>query len=279
MMKRMIAVGTMCAGIALGLSAVAQNATSGGDQDGFPPARMGQGPGQGQGARRGGATRGTVTAVSGMNVTMKTPAGETMTVIATDNTRVTRDGQPGSLAAIQPGDEVVAMGIADVPNHAVHAMMVMDVSAAQVAKTKADMGRTYIIGRVTGIDDTKITVMRPDKITQTIQLDDSTSIHRGGRMNAQALAALGIDASALGAMGGGGGMGGGGRRGANGAAGAPPASDAGEAITLADIKVGESIGGTGSLKGGVFVPQDLRVQDRPAGGRRGANGDAAAPPQ
>ena len=91
--------------------ASAQNATSGGDQQSQPDAQMRRGAG-GQGGRRGGGIRGTVTSVSGSNVTLKTEAGETWTVISTDNTRVRRDGQPGTAGAIQNGDEVCRHGYA-----------------------------------------------------------------------------------------------------------------------------------------------------------------------
>lgn len=44
----------------------------------------------------------------------------------------------------------------------------------------------------------------------------------------------------------------------------------GESITLADIQVGEYVRGTGSVKGGTFVPVELVVMER--GPRR--DGDA-----
>ena len=195
----------------------AQNATTGGDQQPQADVQTRRGPGGGGanggpgGGRRGGGIRGTVTSVNGSNVVLKTEAGETWTVISTDNTRVRRDNQPGTVATIQAGDEVVAMGMPDADKHEVHAMMLMDVSAAEVAKAKANLGKTYIVGRITAINDTQLTVMRSDRVSQVITLDESTSLHRGGRMNAQAMAAAGLD---MGAMGGGMGAGeGGGRRG------------------------------------------------------------------
>ncbi len=231
------------------------------------------------GGRRGGGVRGTVTAVSGSNVVLKTEAGETWTVISTDNTRVRRDSQPGTIAAIQAGDEVVAMGMPDADKHEVHAMMLMDVSAAEVAKARANMGKTYIVGRITAINDTQLTVMRSDRVSQVITLDESTSLHRGGRMNAQAMAAAGLDMGAMGGGMGADGSGGGRRGGANADA---AGNDAGEAITLADVKVGDNVAGTGAVKGGSFVPADLRVMERRIGGvggaRRGPGSDGVADP-
>ena len=280
----------LCSALIAGtsLSLYAQNATSGGDQQSQPDAQAGRRSGSQRGARRGGGVRGTVTGVSGTNVTLKTEQGESWTVVSTDNTRVRRDGQPGTVSAIQAGDEVMAVGMPDPDKHEVHAMMLVDVSAAQVAKAKANLGKTYIAGRITAINDTQVTIMRSDRVPQTISLDETTSLHKGGRMSPEAMAAAGLNIEALGGgmgmgggvgMGPGGGMGpgaGGRRRAANADA---PTVDLGEAITLADVKVGDAVVGIGSVKGGSFVPTDLRVQERPAGGpgggRRGMdNGDA-----
>ena len=263
------------------LSAHAQNATSGGDQQAQPGAQQRNGGG----GRRGGGVRGTVTGVSGGSVMLKTEQGEAWTIISTDNTRVRRDGQPGTVAAIHAGDEVMAFGVPDADKHEVHAMMLVDVSAAEVAKAKANLGKTYIVGRITAINETQLTIMRSDRVAQTISLDETTSLHKGGRMSPEAMAAAGLNLEALGGGAGGGGFGGGmggggaaagggGRRAANADAAAP---NPGEAITLADVKVGDSVVGIGSVKGGSFVPTDLRVQERLAGGgaRRGmGNGDA-----
>lgn len=251
---------------------LAQNATSGGDQQSQPDAQMRRGQGGAPGGRRGGGIRGTVTAVSGTTVTLKTEQGETWSVISTDNTRVRRDGQPGTVSGVQAGDEVMAMGMPDADKHEVHALMLMDVSAAEVAKAKANLGKTYIVGRITAINDTQLTIMRSDRVSQVILLDESTSLHRGGRINAQAMAAAGLD---MGMTGGGMGMGGGGRRG-NGAGADASANDTGEAITLADVKVGDTVAGTGAMKGSSFVPTDLHVMERRIGGVGRAG---AAPPQ
>lgn len=264
----------------------AQNATTGGDQQPQPDAQTGAqtgaqrgGPG---GGRRGGGVRGTVVTVSGGNISVKDEAGTTWTVITTDNTRIMRSQQVTPLSSVQTGDELMAMGVPDADKHELHAMMVMDVSAADVAKARADMGKTYIVGRVTAIDDTKVTVLRTDKVSQTITLDETTSLHKGGRMNPDAMRAMGMGAGMTG-----GGMGmGSGRRGGQDGAGTPP-PEAGEAITLADVKIGDSVIGIGAIKGGSFVPTDLRVQQRPEGGgpggpRRGpgsTDAPPAAPPQ
>jgi len=242
-------------------------------------AQMGQGGtggGGGQGRRGGGgfgggqAVQGTVTAATGGKVTIQTDAGDSYTVTVTGDTRIMRDRQPIKAADVKVGDSVSAVGAVDASAKTVAATMVMDVDAETVKKAKEDMGKTYITGKITAIDadNLKLTVMRTDTVSQVIQVDEGTSFQRGAR---------GITVPSMGGgmgMGGGRGMGGG-----NGAAAAPPPP---ESITLADIKVGDTVVATGGLKGGVFVPAKMGVSEPGAAGggrRRGAaaDGQTAAP--
>ncbi len=243
-----------------------------------PPQQAGQ---RGPGANRGRGIRGTVVATAGPNVTVKTDTGETWTVVSTDNTRINIDRQPVKVADLKAGDEVMAMGVPDADKHEIHAMFIAGASAAQVAKLKADLGKTYIAGKVTAINDTKITVLRPDKVSQTIALDDSSSLKRGGRLPAEF--------TTLGVGGGFGGNGGGGGRRANGGGGQggqpnetsggnPNSASDGESITLADVKVGDNLAGLGSLKAGTFVPTELHVNTPRPRGQRPDGAPAGAPP-
>jgi len=192
---------------------------------------------------------GEVTAVSGATLTVKTEDNGLMQIVTTENTRVMKGrGVTVKVADLKVGDGVTAAGILDAPNKTLHAAIVFAMDAAQVKEMKENLGKTYIVGRVTAIDldDAKMTVERPDHVAQTIGFDETTSFKKGGR---------GIRMG--GAAGGGAGAAG---------------ETSGESITLADIKVGESVRGTGSVKGGVFVPVELVVMER---GPRGA-GDAAS---
>jgi hypothetical protein len=234
-------------------------------------ARQGRG-GQFAGMQR---TAGEVTAVAGATITIRTETGATMQVVTTDNTRVMKgnggggSGQPSAAAIkvseLKPGDGLTAMGNLDAPNKTLHAALVIAVDAAQIKAAKANWGKTYIAGKVTAIDmdNARMTVQRPDTGTQaTIGFDETTSFKRG-RAN--------LNLEMFGGEEGGGGFGGGGRRGG---AGAPQA----ESITLADIKVGDTVAGQGTVKAGVFVPGELTVATPGQGRRRGAApADGASP--
>jgi hypothetical protein len=205
---------------------------------------------------------GEVTAVDGANITVKSEDGATMHIVTTDNTRVMKGrGVTVKVADLKVGDGVMALGNMDAPNKTLHAAMVMATDAAQIKAMRDNLGKTYIAGKVTAIDldNAKMTVERPDKVSQTIGFDESTSFRRGGR-----------GGMAMNGMMGGGGMGGR-------AEGAPGGEEGGESITLADVKVGDNVRGTGTLKAGVFVPGQLVVVPPPAGGRR-RGGEGAPPP-
>jgi len=191
---------------------------------------------------------GEVSAVSGSTLTVKTEDGASMQILTTDNTRVMKGrGVTVKVADLKPGDGVTAAGNLDAPNKTLHAAIVFAVDAADVKKLKDNLGKTYITGKVTAIDldNAKMTLERPDHVVQTIGFDETTSFKRGRGMRSGVM-----------------GMG----------AGAGPAdsagADSGESITLADIKVGDNVGGQGSVKNGTFVPTQLMVSTPGQGGRR-----------
>jgi hypothetical protein len=184
---------------------------------------------------------GEVTGVNGSTLTVKTEEGTTMQIVTTDNTRVMKGrGVTVKVSELKVGDGVVAAGN-------LHAAMVFATDAAQLKALRDNLGKTYITGKVTAIDldNAKMTLERPDHVVQTIGFDETTSFKRGRGMRGGVM-----------------GMG----------AGAGPAdsagADSGESITLADIKVGDNVGGQGSVKNGTFVPTQLMVSTPGQGGRR-----------
>ena len=208
-------------------------------------------PAVAMGAGRG--VQGTVTAVTADHLTLKTERGEIYQVAISPNTRVMKSRDPIRLTDVHAGDGIGVMGELDVPNKTVHALYLMVVDADEIKRARAALGKTWISGKVTAIDETRITVLRPDQVSQTISVDEDTSFRRGGR---------GMQMAA----------------GGSGAGISPQASaqDAGESVTLADLKVGDLVAGPGALKNGVFVPATLGMSDpATARGRRRQGGGAA----
>jgi len=202
--------------------------------------------------------RGTVTTSSADGLTVKAAAGEVYQVTVTPNTRLMKARQPVKLAEIKAGDGVGAVGVLDA-SKTLHAVFVTVVDAEQVKRAQAELGRSYIVGEVTAINDLRLTIKRADGAMQTIAVDEGTSFRRGGRWMG---------------MGGGGGEAvesGGGQRGSSGSPSTPRRGEGaggGESITLADLKAGDSVVGRGTLKDGVFVPTELRVMEAGARQRR-----------
>lgn len=224
-----------------------------------------EGPGRGEMAfGNGRMIRGTVTASAADHLTLKTDAGDVYEVAITPNTRIMKDRQPVKPADVKVGDGVGAMGELDAPKKTVHALFVTVVDAEQVKKLREDLGKAYITGKITAIDDVKLTVLRPDNVSQVIEVDETTSFRKGGRRGFGALVMEGGAPVPVGPSGGA-------------AAGAndPNGAAAGESITLADIKVGDVVAGQGGMKHGLFVPTNLTVLP-PGGPRVRRGGDAAA---
>ena len=198
--------------------------------------------------------RGTVTAVHGNALTLRDISGELYQITATDNTRVMHDRQTAKFTDIKVGDGLGAGGVLDAPTKTLHAAFLAVVDAEEVRRAQADLGKTYIAGKITAIDlDTlKLTILRLDNVKQVITVDETTSFRRGGRGGGSSF-------------------------------GTPPASTSsdkkpeaptGESITLADIKIGDSVAGRGALKNGTFLPTELRVFNNTHPRRTG--GDTAA---
>jgi hypothetical protein len=224
-------------------------------------AEPGAGRGQFAGMQR---IAGTITAISGPQVTIKTVDGTVYQVVTTDNTRVMRGrGNPAKLADLKVSDGLMAMGNMDAPNKTIHAAMLMAMDADQIKRMEdaqkqqiANLGKTLIAGRVTAIDmdNVTMTVERADGVSQTIGFDENTSFRRG-RMTTTG---NGVGFAA--------GNGSGAGAGAN-----DKAAPTGESITLADIKVGDRVAGPGEVKSSRFVARELTVMTPGNGRRRSAD--------
>ncbi len=128
---------------------------------------------------------GTVTAVTADGFTVKTPDGEAWKVTVGPNTRIVHEREAGSISDLKPGFGVGAFGQADTttPN-TLHALFASYQTAAEVKARMADFGKTWMGGKVTAVDGTKITitVQRPGQAapsTSTMVVDETTSFKKG----------------------------------------------------------------------------------------------------
>ena len=149
-----------------------------------PPAggwRGGQGGGMGTGRGVGG----TVTAISGTTIIIKTEDGDTYQILTSANShimkRVDRQPEPVKITDIHAGDAVMAGGEIDAKAKTVGAVFVMVLTpeqAAQAKKMREDFGKTWTAGEVTAIKDLDITIKRRDGVSQTVSVDENTSFKK-----------------------------------------------------------------------------------------------------
>jgi hypothetical protein len=175
---------------------------------------------------------GTITAIQGDSITLKTMQGETATVKVTADTRYRKGREDAKFSDLKVGDHIGVRGEKTGENtFSAQAVMIAPPGGFQGGMGGPgggmggrELGQNFIAGEVKKIEGTKLTILRPDGETQVIQADEQTSFLNDKR----------------------------------------------ESITLADIKVGDKVRGPGELKNGIFVPARLMIGEFPQGrmGRR-----------
>lgn len=165
-------------------------------------ARMAAQPqgGPGRNTPPGENVAGTVNAVAKGSLTV-TPfnGGAAVTIKVSDSTRVMKDRQQASLSDIKAGDNVFAHGA--LKDNVMEALMVGVIPPEMAERMKQggggrifalagpgggqgafnpeDMGKKFIAGEVKAINETRLTIARPDGQTQEIEVDENTSFKRG----------------------------------------------------------------------------------------------------
>ena len=173
-------------------------------QDGPPPGG-GQGPGGGQrmAALAEHGVQGTVTAIAGGEITVKTEDGATYKIETGANTHFRKQRDQIAITDIHVGDMVGAFGDKDEKARTLGAIAVMVIDKEQYQKARADFGKTWTAGSVQSIDETKITIKRPDNVVQTIVVDENTSFRKRRDSITLADIKVGDNVSARGALQGG----------------------------------------------------------------------------
>ena len=137
---------------------------------------------------------GKVTAVSKDSLTIAPlTGGDAVTVKVSDTSRVVKDRQPFKLEQIKVDDVVFARG--ELKNNSMQAAVVSVVNPEMIQRlqqvggeggrpnmgfNREDLGKKFIAGEVKAINETKLTIARPDGQTQDIEVDENTSFKKGG---------------------------------------------------------------------------------------------------
>src|SRR3989440_10006358 len=148
-----------------------------------PPA-AGQRPGPNEG--RGQPLFGKITAINKGSLELAKPDGATVAVKITDKTEYRKDRQSAKLEDFKVGDVVFVRGEENA-DHSVTAQMIGGRSGGGPEGGRGfgsgggfgEMGKDFVVGEVKSVDAPKLTVLRPDNVTQTLELNEETSLRRG----------------------------------------------------------------------------------------------------
>jgi hypothetical protein len=150
-----------------------------------------QGPPPGSrhgGAREGHGTIGKITAIHGNSLQIARPDGSSVTINLTDKTEYRKDRQPAQLSDFKVGDFVMVRGDEN-SDHTITAQSLGGRSAnggpggngggPGGGAAFGEMGKDFVAGVVKSVDAPKLTVLRADNVTQTLELNEDTSLRRG----------------------------------------------------------------------------------------------------
>jgi hypothetical protein len=129
---------------------------------------------------------GKITAINSGSIEMAKPDGTSVTVKLTDKTEFRKDRQPAKIADFKVGD-LVFVRADENADHTVTAQMI----GARTGNGPGgggrfgggagfgEMGKDFVAGEVKSIDAPKLTILRADNVTQTLELTEDTSLRKG----------------------------------------------------------------------------------------------------
>jgi hypothetical protein len=160
-----------------------------------PPSTMQAGP---EGSRRGGELRGRgvfgkISAIQADSIELTGQDGTKFSVKVTSSTEFRKERQPAKLSDFRIGDAVAVRTNQDAGNAAgATAVMIVAVPAGGLAgrgggggggggqfMMQGTMGKDYVVGEVKTVDAPKLTIVRVDNVTQTLELNEDSSLRRG----------------------------------------------------------------------------------------------------
>lgn len=161
---------------------------------GGPQGAGGQGPRAEQEGRRPGVF-GKISAIQGDSMEVTGPDGNKTTLKLTSSTEFRKDRQPAKLSDFKVGDAVMVRTDQANGNPTTAVMVAAGGFAmrgqgegggrqgqgggAGMMAMAGTLGKDYVVGEVKTIDAPKLTVIRPDNVTQTLELNEETSLRKG----------------------------------------------------------------------------------------------------
>jgi len=146
----------------------------------------------GQREGRGPGLFGKITSVGNGTIALTKPDGSTVTIKVTDKTEFRKDRQAANLTDFHVGDTVFVRGEENADHSVTAAVIGARSGGAPEGQGRGpggpgggpggglgELGKDFIFGEVKSVDAPKLTLLRPDNVTQTVELNESTSLHRG----------------------------------------------------------------------------------------------------
>jgi hypothetical protein len=165
-------------------------------QDAPPPAQGDRPGGRGQGEFRD-LTRvmGAIVSISGDQIVVKPESGDNVTVKLDSDVHIRKNRAEAKLSDFKPGDHVMVAGTQG-SDKVLNAKLLVGGQRGEGGRgggmgggmmgaispeemVKMGLGTKFIAGDVKSIEETKLTIARPDGQTQTIEVDETTSFRDG----------------------------------------------------------------------------------------------------
>jgi hypothetical protein len=149
-------------------------------------------PGGREGSRRGPEGRGRgvfgkISAIQKGAIEITSSDGTKISAKLTDKTEFRKDRQPAKFADFKVGDSVVVRIDPDAATvSGAAALMVASAPQGFAGRggggqgfMQGTMGKDFVVGEIKSVDAPKLTVLRTDNVTQTLELNEETSLRRG----------------------------------------------------------------------------------------------------
>ena len=127
---------------------------------------------------------GKIASISNSTMEVTRPDGSSAMVKITGETQFHKDRQPAKLSDFKVGDFIFVRGD-QAADHSYTAQIVASRTGAGMEGGRVqtggfgEMGKDFVVGEVKSIEAPKITVLRPDNVTQTLELNEDTALRKG----------------------------------------------------------------------------------------------------
>ena len=157
------------------------------------PTQPGPAQGPGQDRNRDGQNGprpvfGKITSIQNGTIELSGPDGQTITVKVNPQTEYRKDRQPAKASDFKVGDMIMVRGDVN-PDHTVTARTIGGRTGGALGGPGqgggmffaggGTLGKDYVAGQIKAVDPPRLTVVRTDNVTQTLELNEETTLRRG----------------------------------------------------------------------------------------------------